>query len=69
MPGTINGLFMNTHSLQKAKSLGFPLLVIQDEGQPLDLIKLHTSVILSKHIHTGKTETTDIEIHTRDFTY
>lgn len=49
-------LSMNTHSLQKANSLGFPLSVIQDEGWPIDLTELYPSVILGEYIGMGKAE-------------
>lgn len=49
-------LSVNTHSLQKARPLGFPLSVIQDEGWPIDLTELHSSVILGEHIGIGKAE-------------
>lgn len=57
-----NGLFMITHSLQKAKSFEFPFVGAQDEGQPLDLIELHTSTVLGEYTCTAKTEMTDIKI-------
>lgn len=43
--GMSNGLSMNTYSLKKVNSLRFQLLVIQDEGWPLDLTELHSSVV------------------------
>lgn len=51
-PGTSDRLSISTHSLLKAKSLGFPLLEIQSGLAS----KSHSSVLLGEHVRNGETE-------------